>query len=203
MKKKLFCGVFAFVALQMLMSCGNGAQKGAGNSDAGEAEVVSYLKSDYNSWFELEDQTIESYSLIIAEINTDDGAWYKENLKVSILENKTNRDRAGFFQLGDYQLPIKELKDYIQVLEDISQELKNDVCRYNCNRYYLTSFGVVITYNYSSSGSEAPKWRNVTISVDGDQVFRVAAPYLAQYIQGLKECAQTIDDFVAKKWNNE
>lgn len=208
MKKNLFYGVLAIVVLQMLIACGgNTAQEKPMNQKAGTklSKASLQLQQNYDAWFELKNQTVEYYRLIVAEVEPFKGAWSKEELNIAIFENKTNGDRAGFFQLGnDYYLSVKEAKELIQVLEGVSQQISHESCRYSCTRRYVTSFGVTITYNYSSNNSSQPKkWQEVTIYVDGDEVCEIESPYFPDYINGLKKCTQTIDDFVQGVWNNK
>ena len=211
MKKNLFYGVFVFVALQVLVACGNVAQESAETSIAEEIGtnepklLASYLQRNYDAWFELENQTVEYYRLNVAKLRLERDTWFGEReLNVIIFEDKTDGNRSGFFELGDFYLPVQELKEFVQLLENVYQQMTNDVCRYNCTRRYATSFGVTITYNYSATrGTNIKAWQDVTIYANGEQVYEIETPYLTGYITGLKDCAQTIDDFVAGKWDNK
>ena len=205
MKKNLFYGVLAIVVLQMIIACGgNTAQEKPMNQKAGTklSKASLQLQQNYDAWFELKNQTVEYYRLIVAEVEPFKGAWSKEELNIAIFENKTNGDRAGFFQLGnDYYLSVKEAKELIQVLENVNQQINHESCRYSCTRCYSTSFGVTVRYNYISSDTH--KWDEVSIYAENEEACCIDVTYFTKYLQGLKDCVQAIDKFVAGQWSNK
>jgi hypothetical protein len=77
--------------------------------------------------------------------------------------------------------------------------MKNVARKYNCIRRYITSYGITITFNYSSSDS---KWITINIYYSDKNIVEINSEYLMDYINGLKECKQTIIDFKTGKWSN-
>ncbi len=91
------------------------------------------------------------------------------------------------------------MNELIKVLEDIMQQTQHDACLYNCNRQYITSAGTNIVFHYSS---ETKKWDEVRVYYT-DNAQEIEIKYLPGYIEGLKECAQSMEDFKSGKWDNK
>jgi hypothetical protein len=196
--------IFALSIMLIETSCKNNATQDDANNSVNSTEEVnrtsSNLEEDYNAWFQLQGKYVENFSLKIAEVNTHSEYW-KDDLLIAVVENVTDKERGGFFVAKDVYFPIDALDEEIATLENIATQMKNDVRKYNCIRRYITSYGITITFQYSSSES---KWVEIQIYYSSDKgAVTIKPEYLEDYIQGLKNCKQCIVEYKTDKWSNQ
>ncbi|MDR1896566.1 MAG: hypothetical protein LBR10_07240 [Prevotellaceae bacterium] len=203
-----FLLIFALPMLLMQTSCKNDGTKDDANNSVNSTEEVNKdsgnLEEDYTAWFQLRGKYVEHFNLKIAEVNVDkytyDGSFRTEDLVVALVENLTDKERGGFFIMRDVYFPVASIDEEIAVLENIALQMKNEIRKYNCQRRYVTAYGITITFHFSSESN----WDEIQILYSSDKhVVSIKPDYLMNYIQGLKDCKQYIIDFKAGKWSNK
>lgn len=201
--KNVIFGMVVLIALQMVIGC-NGVK-----SDKKEVIVENHpqtqpvLDNDYNAWFEQPGEYVETYRLKIDEVRVGKYAYQTEKLIVAFVENLTENLKGGFLlapsSSDDVYLPFDALNELIGTLEDVVKQMQSGGCVYNCNRQYITSFGINIVFHYSST---AQKWDTIKIYYT-NRGQEIESEYLQEYINGLKKCKQSIEEFKAGKWDNK
>jgi hypothetical protein len=201
------CPFFLIFALAIILfgtSCKNTTTIDDANNPENSTENVTKtsgnLKEDYNAWFQLQEKYVEYFNLSIKEVQLSESSWNTQQLVVALVENVTDKERGGFFIAKDIHFSITALDEVITTLENIITQIKSDMRKYNCQRLYNTSYGITITFQYSSSES---KWNNVKIYYASEEYpVEIKPEYLMSYIQGLKDCKQNIIDFTTGNWSN-
>ena len=191
--------IFALAIMLIETSCKNNAiEDDSANTTEKINEAPNILDEDFNAWFQHKEKYVETFNLQITEVKRTE--YWSEDLVVTMVENITDKQRGGFFNpKGDIYIPVAALDEEIATLEEIATQMKDEAL-YNCLRRYSTSYGITITFHYSSSES---KWNEVIIYYASDEnTVRIQQEYLMDYIRGLKECKQAIIDFKAGKWSN-
>ncbi len=97
------CPFFLIFAIAIMLS-GASCKKNDTIDDANNTENTSEkvnitsvnFKEDYNAWFELQGKYIESIKLQIREVKINDYYYGSEKLMVALVENVTDKERAGF-----------------------------------------------------------------------------------------------------------
>jgi hypothetical protein len=193
--------VFLLSIMLMGTSCKNDTVKEDEVGDTVEVNQTSEnLEEDYNAWFQLYGKYVEYFHLQMPEVQVSERNWDKEGLVVALVENVADKERGGFFVAKNIYFPIAALDEEIATLENIAEQIKRDLRKYNCTRRYVTSYGIIIVFQYSSSDS---KWTTVEIAYNSDKSsVKIKPDYLLSYIRGLKDCRQRIADFKAGKWSN-
>jgi hypothetical protein len=204
------CPFFLIFTLAIMLigtSCKNNAAKDDTDNSVNSTETEEInkasenLEEDYNAWFQLQGKYVETVNLRVAEVQINESNWANQrSLVVALVENVTDKERGGFFVAEDIFFPVAALDEEIAILEDISTQIKTVTRIYNCTRRYITSYGITITFNYSSSDS---KWVEIDIYSSDKKTVGINSEYLIDYINGLKDCKQTIIDFKAGKWSNK
>jgi hypothetical protein len=197
--------VMLLLAIMLIETgCKNNTTKDDANNPANSTEEVNRasgnLEEDYDAWFQLQGKYIEYFALKITEVQIREYSWSKEDLTVALVENVTDKERSGFFVTKGVYFSVAALDEEIAILENISAQMKNEMRKYNCTRSYITSYGITITFQYSSPES---KWTDVKIYYSSDKsAVEIMPEYLMNYIEGLKVSKQYIIDFKAGKWSN-
>ncbi|MDR1898079.1 MAG: hypothetical protein LBR10_14960 [Prevotellaceae bacterium] len=199
-----FLLIFALPMLLMQTSCKNDGTKDDANNSVNSIEEVNKnsgnLEEDYTAWFQLQGKYVEHFSLQIAEVNVDKYTYSTVDLVVALVENLTDKERGGFFIMRDVYFPVASIDEEIAVLENIALQMKDEIRKYNCQRRYVTTYGITITFHFSSESN----WDEIEVYYSSDKSsVRIKPEYLMNYIKGLKDCKQCIIDFKAGKWSNK
>lgn len=201
--KNVIWGMVILIALQMVIGC-NGVK--SDNSEViveNPPQTQQVLDNDFNAWFEQRGMYVETYRLQVAEVRIGEYTYQTEKLCVAFVENLTENIRGGFLVApesnGDVYLSAEALNELIGTLEEVVKQMQSGGCVYNCNRQYTTSFGINIVFHYSAT---AKKWDTINIYYT-NRGQEVKTEYLGGYINGLKKCIQSIEEFKARKWNNK
>lgn len=206
----LFSGTLLF-----MIACDNNSSVQKTNQSTSNSSVQKTNQStsinsqnEYNSWFDLKGKYVEQFNLLIEKVKTGERPRDFEQLVISLVENKTDEDRGGYFRIEKYisftnseyyYFSVEDMSEIIETLENILSQTKNDIVKYGCTRRYNTSFGTTITFDYSGTEN---KWENVNIYYYSGNPTSIDVNYLNNYIQGLKNCKQRILDFKNGKLNN-
>jgi len=196
--------MFAFAIIVFGTNCKNNKTIDNANNSVNSTEKVKIssenLKEDYDAWFELKGKFMENFPLQITEVQYGEYSWETEKLVIALVENLKDRERGGFFIAKNKHLSVNALNEVIVTLENVATQIKNDTRQYSCNRMYITSHEIQVTFHYSSSKKN---WDSVKIYYSEKNPMEIKPEYLMNYIEGLKVCKQNIVDYTAGKWSNQ